>query len=99
MREVRHVRSFQPRPFAHSGSLECRPTRHLSKAPRAAIYDFWQLVPALTTTDANMYIHSDGETPETVPWTGLEATTRAYAMIIDEVNNMDISDLQRPEEK
>lgn len=68
-------------------------------APRGDIYDFWRLVPALTTTDANMYFHSDGETPETVPWTGLEATTRAYAMIIDEVNKMDLSDLQRPEEK
>lgn len=68
-------------------------------APRGDIYEFWRLVPALTTTDANMYFHSDGETPETVPWTGLEATTRAYAMIIDEVNKMDLRDLQRPEEK
>ena len=38
------------------------------------------------------------ETPETVPWTGLEATTRAYAKIIDEVNKLPLSDLQRPEE-
>ena len=35
---------------------------------------------------------------ETVPWTGLEATTRAYAKIIDEVNKLPLSDLQRPEE-
>jgi hypothetical protein len=33
-----------------------------------------------------------------VPWTGLEATTRAYAKIIDEVNKLALSDLQRPEE-
>jgi hypothetical protein len=33
-----------------------------------------------------------------VPWTGLEATTRAYAKIIDEVNELALSDLQRPEE-
>jgi hypothetical protein len=34
---------------------------------------------------------------DTVPWTGLEATTRAYAKIIDEVNKLPLSDLQRPE--
>jgi len=28
----------------------------------------------VTTTDFNMYCHSDGETPEMVRWTGLEAT-------------------------
>ena len=33
-----------------------------------------------------------------MPWTGLEATTRAYAKIIDEVNKLPLSDLQRPEE-
>jgi ATPase family associated with various cellular activities (AAA) len=32
----------------------------------------------------NMYFHTDGETTEKVPWTGLEASTRAYARIIDE---------------
>jgi hypothetical protein len=46
-----------------------------------------------------MYFHSDGETPETVPWTGLEAITRAYAKIIDDVNDLDLKDLQRPEDK
>ena len=44
-----------------------------------------------------MYFHSDEETPDTVPWTGLEATTRAYAKIIDEVNKLELNDLQRPE--
>jgi hypothetical protein len=33
-----------------------------------------------------------------VPWTGLEATTRAYARIIDEVNKLPLSAFQRPEE-
>jgi hypothetical protein len=56
-------------------------------------------VPTVTSTDFNMYFHSDGETPETVPWTGLEATTRAYARIIDDVNKLDLKDLQRPEER
>ena len=34
-----------------------------------------------------------------VPWTGLEATTRAFAKVIDEVNKHPLSDFQRPEEK
>jgi len=34
-----------------------------------------------------------------VPWTGLEATTRAYAKIVDEVNKLPLSALQRPEER
>jgi hypothetical protein len=48
--------------------------------------------------DFNMYFHTDGETPEKVPWTGLEASTRAYAKIIEEVNKLDLRDLQRPAE-
>jgi hypothetical protein len=59
----------------------------------------WRLVPAVTTTDFNyMYFHTDGETPDRVPWTGLEATTRAYAKIIDEANRLELADLQRSEE-
>jgi len=42
-------------------------------------------VPGLTTSDFYEYSHSDGETPDTIPWTGLEATTRSYARIIDQV--------------
>ena len=44
------------------------------------------------------YFHTDWETPETVPWTGLEASTRAFAKIIDEVNKLPLSALKRPEE-
>jgi peptidase M28-like protein len=60
---------------------------------------FYKFVPGVDAGDFNMYFHTDAETPETVPWTGLEATTRAYAKIIDEVNKLPLSDLQRPEEK
>jgi hypothetical protein len=35
--------------------------------------------------DFHHYFHTDLETPQTVRWTGLEASTRAYATIIDEV--------------
>jgi len=59
---------------------------------------FFRFVPGVDAGDFNMYFHTDGETPETVPWTGLEASTRAYAKIIDEVNRLPLADLQRPEE-
>lgn len=67
-------------------------------APPGDLSPLWRFVPAVTTTDFNMYFHSDGETPDTVPWTGLEATTRAYAKIIDDVNKLELADLQRAEE-
>jgi hypothetical protein len=56
-------------------------------------------VPGVATSEFYHYFHTDQETPETVPWTGLEATTRAYAKIINEVNRLPLSDLQRPEER
>jgi hypothetical protein len=60
---------------------------------------FFRFVPGVDAGDFNMYFHTDGETPETVPWTGLEASTRAYAKIIDSVNKLPLADLQRPEER
>lgn len=59
---------------------------------------FWRFLPGITSSDYNMYFHTDAETPETVPWTGLEAATRAYAKIVDEVNKLELADLQRPHE-
>ncbi len=58
----------------------------------------YRIVPGVTTSDFNTYFHTDEETPEVVPWTGLEATTRAYANIIDGVNQLGLKDLQRPPE-
>ena len=55
-------------------------------------------MPGVATSDFYHYFHTDLETPETVPWTGLEASTRAYARIVDEVNKLDLNVLQRPEE-
>ena len=54
--------------------------------------------PGVATSEFFHYFHTDRETPETVPWTGLQATTRAYAKIIDEVNKLPLSTFQRPEE-
>lgn len=59
---------------------------------------FFRFVPGVDAGDFNMYFHTDAETPETVPWTGLEASTRAYARIVDGVNGLDLTDLQRPPE-
>jgi hypothetical protein len=67
-------------------------------APPGDLTSYARFVPGLTTRDFYEYFHSDGETPDVVPWTGLEATTRAYAKIIDEVNKLPLADLQRPEE-
>ena len=43
-----------------------------------------------------MYMHTTGDTPDNVGWSGLEAATRAYAKIVDEVNKLPLSDLRRP---
>lgn len=69
-----------------------------ARPPAGDLGAFFRGVPGVATSEFFHYFHTDGETPETVPWTGLEATTRAYAKIIDEVNKLPLSDLQRPEE-
>jgi len=66
--------------------------------PPGDLGPFYRFVPGVDVGDFNMYFHTDAETPETVPWTGLEATTRAYARIIDRVNKLELKDLERPEE-
>ena len=66
--------------------------------PAGECSGFFRHLPCLATSEFSHYFHSDRETPETVPWTGLEATTRAYARIIDDVNRLDLEALQRPEE-
>ena len=81
------------REFGVSTYLEPNPV-----PPAGDLGRFWQFVPGLATSEFYHYFHSDLETPETVPWTGLEASTRAHARIIDEVNKLELSDLQRPSE-
>ncbi len=46
-----------------------------------------------------MYMHTTGDTPDNVAWSGLEAATRAYARIVDEVNKIPLSDLRRVPDK
>jgi hypothetical protein len=79
--------------FGVSAELDPSPT-----PPASDMGTFYRFLPGIDASEYHNYFHTDWETPEAVPWTGLEATTRAYAKIIDEVNKLPLSDLQRPEE-
>jgi hypothetical protein len=57
---------------------------------------FQMLAPALQVIDTGLYWHSDHETPEIIPPTGLADVTRAYAKIIDDTASVAVKDLQRP---
>ena len=67
-------------------------------APGGEMSRLWPYVPGVQASDYNVYFHSDHESADMVPWTGLEAIARAYAMIIDGVNTLDLKDVQRPPE-
>lgn len=58
---------------------------------------YYQLAPSLQLIEGNLYWHSDRESAEFVPPTGLAASTRAYAKIISDVNQLDLQQLQRPQ--
>ncbi len=67
-------------------------------SPVSRISCLWPYLPGVQGSDYNVYFHSDAESADTVPWTGLESTTRAYAKIIGGVNTLDLKDLQRAPE-
>ena len=66
--------------------------------PASDMSSFFRFLPGIDTSEFHHYFHTDLETPQTVPWTGLEASARAYAKIIDDVNKLPLSTFQRPEE-
>ena len=68
------------------------------RPPLGDLGRLFRFMPGVATSDFYHYFHTDQETPATVPWTGLEASTRAYARIIDEVNKLPLGRLQRPPE-
>jgi len=70
------------------------PSRSLR--PGARWPPIYQLAPSLQLIEGNLYWHSDRETADVVPPTGLAAATRAYAKIIMDVNEVDLKDLIRP---
>jgi hypothetical protein len=55
-----------------------------------------QFAPSFGVINVDTYYHSDHESPDTVPWTGLGSVTRAFAKIIDDVNKLGIKDLEPP---
>ena len=66
--------------------------------PASDMSYFFKFVPGVDASEYHTYFHTDWETPEVVPWTALEATTRAFAKIVDEVNKHPLSAFQRPED-
>jgi peptidase M28-like protein len=58
---------------------------------------YYQLAPSLQLIEGNLYWHSDRETAEVVPPTGLAASTRAYAKIITDLTKLNLEDLVRPQ--
>jgi hypothetical protein len=68
------------------------------RPPAGDLGRLYRFTPGVATSEFFHYFHTDRESPETVPWTGLQATTRAYARIIDDVNKLPLSTFQRPEE-
>ena len=70
-----------------------------TRAPAGDLGRFFSFLPGVATSEFNHLFHTDQESAAAVPWTGLEATTRAYAKIVDEVNTLPLSALQRPEER
>ena len=72
-------------------------TQQSQAPPGGDLGPFYWFVPGVVA-QANdfMYMHTTGDTPDSIPQTGLEGITRAYAKIVDEVNKLPLSDLQRP---
>lgn len=79
--------------FGVSAAIDPSPTPPASDASY-----FYPFANAMDASEYHNYFHTDWETPETVPWTGLQASTRAFARIIDEVNKLPLSTFKRPED-
>ncbi len=66
--------------------------------PASDMSYFFKFVPGVDASEYHNYFPTDWETPEVVPWTALQAATRAFAKIVDEVNKHPLSAFQRPED-
>ena len=72
-------------------------THPSERPPGGDLGRFYWFVPGVVAQSNDFVnMHTTGDTPDIVPWTGLEAATRAYAKIIDAVNRLPLKDLQRP---
>ena len=54
------------------------------------------LAPSLQLIDTGLYWHSDRETSDLIPASGLAAVTRAYAKVVTDIGGLSLKDLQRP---
>lgn len=67
------------------------------RPPGGDLGRFYWFVPGVVAQSNDFVnMHTTADTPANVTWTGLEAATRAYAKIIDQVNTIALKDLQRP---
>ena len=55
---------------------------------------FSQFGPSFQIIQATPFYHSDHDTLQTIPPSGLASVTRSFAKIIDDVNRLDLKDLQ-----
>lgn len=66
----------------------------LSERPAGEIGRIFQFAPAMQIIDASLYYHTDAEVADMIPAAGLEAVTRAYSKIIDDVNKLNLDDIR-----
>ncbi len=64
--------------------------------PGGEIGRYFQFAPSVQVMSSGFVWHSDHETPPTISTAALEATTRAYAKIITDVNATELKDLRQP---
>ena len=61
--------------------------------PTGEIATIFNLAPSIVLMHAGVLLHTNIETAEAIPAASLVATTRAYAKIIDQINNLSHSEL------
>ena len=66
----------------------------ISDRPAGEIGRIFQFAPSMQLIDASLYYHTDAEVAELIPAAGLEAVTRAYAKIIDDVNKLSLQEIR-----
>jgi hypothetical protein len=69
-------------------AIYARPEGH----PGGELQHVYRQAPSFHVID-HIFYHSDADTADLVPASGIEAVTRAYLKIIDGVNRMEIKDL------
>jgi Zn-dependent M28 family amino/carboxypeptidase len=70
-------------------SRYAEPTEHAN----GDMGSFSEFGPSLQLIQATQFYHSDKDTVQTIPTSGLAAVTRSYARIIDDVNKLSLQDL------